>query len=282
MTEDNKKHRRVHCWNCGQLVDKQTYKDISFIPKCPFCNALYPEKPPLEAKLMLYQDTYLQSRSSHDFNKLFNPLYDMVFNIICSKLKKMGIGLQRDDIEDKVQWTLCTLASYYQTKPDFKVTSSFSSYLDQMVLFPLLNSKDKKKDELEISIYTKLDKEQSDRECTLLDKLSEDEVDASFEDTIVNKVSQEAVINNITNFLKKTFNVFYDYHSGQYEDKQPKTKQAFKQVIELCFMYKHFFNKKAERYYRELNKTCSPEIKENFQKSLELFKEYLRQGASNE
>ena len=168
------KKKKKFCWKCGNPVESQDYEKIDFIPKCSNCGALYPEKPALEAKLAVYQEDYLQTRAEKDFKKLINPLYDMIFNIICSRLKKSGVRLLRDDIEDMVQWSLCTLISYYKEKPEFKIRGSFTSYIEQVVLYPIYNKRDKVRKKKEISIYTNVSKANSDKECTLLEKLSEE------------------------------------------------------------------------------------------------------------
>lgn len=267
--------KQVPCWNCGTSVNQQDYKTIDFIPKCSKCGALYPEKPKLEARLSINQDNYLQNRSQANLDRLFNPLYDMIFNIICSKLKKSGTSRERDDIEDMVQWTLATLISYYKKKPTFKINGSFSAYLEKMVLFPLYNPKDKLRGETEISLNAKIDGSKTDakKEITLLDKLSEESVDGYFEDSLLNRLSQSRTTDNAVDFLKKIFNVLFYYH---YNNGNPK---ALSKTLEMVCLYKHFINKKEERYFRELNKTCSPDLKENFDKSMAVFKKYLREGA---
>lgn len=269
------KKRKAFCWNCGTEVIQQDYTNIEFIPKCCNCGVPYPEKPKLEAELAIYQRDYLQDRSQKNLDRLFAPLYDMIFNIICTKLKSFGIGMGREKIEDMVQWSLYKLISYYKTKPDFKIIGSFTGYIEQLVLFPIYNKKDRLREDSEISLYTEVNKTSSsskDKTCTLLDKLSEEEVNETFEADILNRVSQDEVIDNATNFLKQIFNVLYTHHINK---QNPK---AFTKTMELVFMYKHFIYKKEERYYRELNKTCSPDLKENFDNSLKIFKSYLSTG----
>ena len=76
-----------YCWNCGHEVPYQVYSSINFVPKCPKCESLYPEKPRDEAMLSIYQDEYLADRSEKNFNRLFKALNVMTFNVICYKLK---------------------------------------------------------------------------------------------------------------------------------------------------------------------------------------------------
>lgn len=272
IEENNKK--RIVCWQCGKEVEGQTYKDINFIPQCT-CGALYPEKPKLEAMLTIYQDDYLANRTQRNFDRLFNPLYDLVFNIICSKLKHSATRIPRENIEDMVQWTLLKLTTYYKTKPDFKITGSFTSYIGQVVLYPLYNKGDKLRAKKEISIYTKLNKNSESKERTILDELS-DETEDFFEIKMLNRLSQDKVVENATNFIGRALNVLFSYH---FKKDNPK---AFTKVVELANMYRHYIDKKSERYYRELNRTCSPDLKENFDKSLEILKKYLENGVADE
>ena len=273
-TENTKKKKAI-CWQCGGEVKKQDYTNLTFIPKCPHCGASYPEKPILEAKLTIYQDEFLKNRTQSNFNRLFNPLYDLIFNIICSKLKKSVARIPRDSIEDMVQWTLMKVASYYREKPDFKVTGSFTSYLGQVVLYPLYNKVDRVREEKEISIYTQVNSTNEERAKTILDELSE-ETEDTFEINMLNKLSQDRVVENATKFIGKAFNILYWQH------KNKNNTKAFSKVVELASLYRNYMNKKNERYYRELNKTCSPDLRENFFRSLSVLKDYLRTGAVNE
>ena len=135
-----------YCWNCGYEVPYQVYSSINFVPKCPKCESLYPEKPRDEAMLSIYQDEYLADRSEKNFNRLFKALNVMTFNVICHKLKVKSSHEQLDDILDKVQWTLEKLAKYYKEKSDFKVTTSFNKYIGQLVLYPLYNKDEQEKE----------------------------------------------------------------------------------------------------------------------------------------
>ena len=142
-----------YCWNCGHEVPYQVYSSINFVPKCPKCESLYPEKPRDEAMLSIYQDEYLADRSEKNFNRLFKALNVMTFNVICYKLKIKSSHEQLDDILDKVQWTLEKLAKYYIEKSDFKVTTSFNKYIGQLVLYPLYNKDEQERQKNEISIH---------------------------------------------------------------------------------------------------------------------------------
>ena len=269
-TEETKKKKT--CWKCGREVEQQVYATLDYIPRC-VCGALYPEKPPLEAKLSIYQNEYLEKRTQESFNKLFSPLYDLVFNILYSKLKSSSKLPSREKIEDMAQWSLMKLASYYRTKPDFKISGSFTCYISKVVLYPIYNKKDKKKEKKEISIYTPLSNSEDDKNKTLMDKVSEESVETSFEANSLNRLSQDRVIENTTGFIRKALNIFYNYQT----EKNPK--KSFYKLVELSCLYRHYINKKGERYYREVNRTCSPEIMESFTKSLEVVKAYLRNGA---
>lgn len=270
MTEETKKKKT--CWKCGREVEQQVYATLDYIPRC-VCGALYPEKPALEAKLSIYQNEYLEKRTQESFNKLFSPLYDLVFNILYSKLKSSSKLPSREKIEDMAQWSLMKLASYYRTKPDFKISGSFTSYISKVVLYPIYNKKDKKKEKKEISIYTPLSNSEDDKNKTLMDKVSEESVETSFEANSLNRLSQDRIIENTTGFIRKALNIFYNYQT----EKNPK--KSFYKLVELSCLYRHYINKKGERYYREVNRTCSPEIMESFTKSLEVVKAYLRNGA---
>ena len=202
-----------YCWNCGHEVPYQIYSSINFVPKCPKCESLYPEKPKDEALLSIAQDEYLADRSTKNFNKLFKLLNKMTFNVICHKLKIKSSHEQWDDIWDKVQWTLEKLAKYYNEKADFKVTTSFNKYIGQLVLYPLYNKDEQDRQKNEISIHTpkfggvndKNAKELND----YLSKTDDGEI-SEVEKNLDYEVNQNYLTTKSLEFINQTINALYD------------------------------------------------------------------------
>ena len=274
--------KKTTCWKCGAEVPKINYRIYEGIPLCPKCGCKYPEKPKTEAKLSILQDNYLKSRlpkvvvngkeednpkSKKDLDKLFYTLHDLTFNIICSKLKGSAMSLDKEDIEDKVQWSLIKMLSYYKEKPNF------TGYISMVVLYPLYNRKVKLKGRKEVSINAPLDRN-SENSQTLLDKLSLQEDDTINIEKGLGKYQSELVTKQIINFIKttlvKTFNIRESEHRGD----------SFTDTLQLLICYKHFVNKRNDRFFTELWKTSSLELQDIFRGSLTILEESLVGGCS--
>jgi len=92
--------KKLKCWSCHIPL---TNFDSSTNYLCPSCNASYANKPFNEAKLSIFQDEYLISRDVKVLNKMMKIMNDLVYNLICSRLKSSGKYLDEDDVTDKVQ-----------------------------------------------------------------------------------------------------------------------------------------------------------------------------------
>lgn len=254
--------RKTICWNCGCEVPRIKYEEINYIPKCPKCKCNYPEKPKLEAKLTEYQDEYLKDRTQKNLNKLFSPMREMIFNLICSKLKKKGQCRTYEDIEDMVSWTLCKLVSYYTTKPEFKISGSFVGYISEVIKYPLYNEKDKEKTENEISMFEPLNE---DSDETIIDKLSNDVYEFDVLKVLGESESNLTVI-NIMDFVKTSITMMY---------KVSNDKNKFSKSLNLMILMNHFFNQKTNRFFSEWWKMSDISLRDNFIKCTDILKDNL-------
>lgn len=254
--------KKVKCWNCGHEVPRLNYAEINYVPICEHCGSKYPEKPKLEAKLTEYQDEYLNNRTQENLNKLFSPMRDMIFNLICSKLKKKSQCRTYEDIEDMVSWTLCKLVSYYTTKPEFKISGSFVGYISEVIKFPLYNEKDKNRQELEKSIYDPLNDDSDD---TILDKLSNEtyELDIS---TIFGETESNMTVNYVMDYVKTSIKMMYEV---------TEEKSKFSKSLNLMILINHFFNQKSNRFFSEWWKMSDIDLKDKFMKCTDILKENL-------
>ena len=109
VTKSGRK-KKLKCWSCHIPL---TNFDSSVNYHCPTCGASYANKPLNEAKLAILQDEYLITRDNKVLNKMMIIINDLVYNLICSKLKASGKYLDEDDVIDKVQWTLLKMTYYY-------------------------------------------------------------------------------------------------------------------------------------------------------------------------
>lgn len=270
-----------YCWNCGYEVPYQVYSSINFVPKCPKCESLYPEKPRDEAILSIYQDEYLADRNEKNFNRLFKALNAMTFNVICHKLKVKSSHEQLDDILDKVQWTLEKLAKYYKEKSDFKVTTSFNKYIGQLVLYPLYNKDEQDRQKNEISIHIpmfggavgdKNSKELNDYLSQTCDgEISEVEKNLDYE------LNQNYLTTKSLEFINQTINALYD------NEKSKNTNKEFRNSYSMAELYKFFiYNRCDEKTVEDIINSMDYSLVKKFEKSKELYKQMLVDYANGE
>ena len=256
-----------YCWNCGHEVPYQIYSSINFVPKCPKCESLYPEKPKDEAMLSIAQDEYLADRSEKNFNKLFKLLNRMTFNVICHKLKVKSSHEQWDDIWDKVQWTLEKLAKYYKEKADFKVTTSFNKY-------------EQERQKTEISIHTPKFGNVNDKNAKelndYLSKTDDGEI-SEVEKSIDYDVNQNYLVTKSLEFINETINALYDY------EKSKDTNKEFRNSYNMTELYKFFiYNRCDEKTVEDIINSMDYSLVKKFEKSKELYKQMLVDYANGE
>ena len=267
------------CWDCSKEVPYQEYNSIDFIPKCPHCGALYPEKPKDEALLSIYQDDYLADRSDKNFNKLFNLISKVTFNIICHKLKCSSSYEGQDDIWDKVQWTLEKLTRYYREKPNFKITTSFIQYIGQVVLYPLYNKDEQEKNKKELSIHTPKFKNSKDKSTKeLCDYLSGDDGGGVVKD-LEKKMDYEsdklAIVKETENYLNELLNSLYDY------DVSENSKKSFRDCYYMANLYKWFICGETEdKIVEEIINSLDFDLIKKFNESKNVYKEMLIECAN--
>lgn len=269
-----------YCWNCGHEVPYQIYSSINFVPKCPKCESLYPEKPKDEAMLSIAQDEYLANRSEKNFNKLFKLLNRMTFNVICHKLKVKSSHEQWDDIWDKVQWTLEKLAKYYKEKADFKVTTSFNKYIGQLVLFPLYNKDEQERQKTEISIHTPKFGNINDKNAKelndYLSKTDDGEI-SEVEKSLDYEVNQNYLTIKSLEFIEQTINALYEH------EKSKDTNKEFRNSYNMAELYKFFiYNQCDEKTVEDITNSMDYSLVKKFEKSKELYKQMLVDYANGE
>lgn len=263
-----------YCWNCGHEVPYQIYNDIKFVPKCPKCGSLYPEKPKDEAMLSIAQDEYLADRNETNFNKLFVLLNRMTFNVICHKLKVKSSHEQWDDIWDKVQWSLEKLAKYYTEKADFKVTTSFNKYIGQLVLYPLYNKDEQERQENEISLHMPMFgggiSDKSSKELNDFLTKTQDNDSSEVEKEIDYDVNKNYLVMKSIEFIEKTINFLYEY------EKDKGNKDEFEKSYLMMELYKFFiFNMMDEKNVQDIINSIDYSIIKKFEINKDLYKDML-------
>lgn len=275
-TSKYSKKKILKCWNCHTTI---SVRDNDIVEesktKCPVCGVDYPEKPINEAKLSILQEEYLQTRDIKTLNKMMVIMQDIIYNLICSRLKASGKFLEEEVIQDKVQWSLLKMSGYYINKPAFKIGTSFTEYLNQVILYPLYNYKTKDKDQNEISINTPLKKNTSggydSKNQTLLDKISsEPYLDGNFE--VENFFFKEELKSNtitmVQDFVHQAIVVAYK-------------KKGFTTALKMMILFNHYFtySNRDIRFFNNWWKMEGFDLRDNFEKSLELLRRALYDSA---
>ncbi len=253
------RRKKLKCWSCHTPL---TNFDSSFNYQCPECNASYANKPLNEAKLSILQDDYLETRNTKTLNKMMIIINDLVYNLICSKLKASGKYLDEDDVYDKVQWTLLKM-TYYYSKPEFKIGTSFTEYLKQVILYPLYNYKQKDKDSNELSLFTPIgDDDGNGKDKTLIDRLSDMpylEGKNEVENYLFNEIEKDNIVNIVKDYIRSLTSV-------------ANKQNGFTTALKLMILYKHYFNKSTDRFFSNWWNTEGVELKGYFEKSQTLLK----------
>lgn len=268
------KNKIKYCWNCKSEVPYQTYGLINYIPTCSHCGVMYPEKPKDEAKLSIYQDEYLKTRSDESFNKLFALMSDVTFNVICHKLKSKGSYEKNDDIWDKVQWTLEKITSYYKEKPDFKINTSFIQYIGQVVLFPIYNKEEQEREKKEISLYSsKYKSPNGSKEKELLDYLQKDDDEQGISEVefkLDYDSNKNTLIEKSISFVSDSINELYKY------ERMKNNNKEFKYSFYLAELYNLFIcGKMEDRNVKDILDSLDSNLVKKFNDCVGLYKEVL-------
>lgn len=256
-----------HCWNCGEEVPYIYYNDIDYIPICKKCGCQYPEKPKDEAYLSIYQEEYLNNRTDENFNKLFDLLKNVTYNVIRHKLKSKSSYEQMDEMLDNVQWTLEKLVKYYKEKPDFKINTSFVQYISQLVLYPLYNKGDKEKRHKEISIHIPKFKNSDKNSKELTDYISQntDNGIEDMENKIDYDINSNIIIKKSLDFIKNVAMSIYEYENN-----------GFKNCIYMLLLYKFFINGECDDVLvKKIIDSMDYTLLCKFEESKELYKNIL-------
>lgn len=211
------------CWKCEKSHESEEY--LEDLDRCPSCNAIAFIKPYDEGYLHECQDLFIQSRAQakeegkfevmKDYhtgktytvplgdNKYLNDMLPVLIpyveRIVYKKLNGNTAGLSNFD--DSVAITVQTLIRYYKTKEDFKISTSFGTYLQNVALQPLFNKKDQERQQREISLSTKVSEDRGSSIEDILDQLSAEDV--SFEDEVLDRaIYKEESINEILDVLE--------------------------------------------------------------------------------
>lgn len=272
MKHPSKYNRKktLKCWNCHttiSVIDNELVEESK--TQCPHCKVFYPEKPINEAKLSLLQEEYLATRDIKILNKMMLIMQDLIYNLICSRLKSSGKFLEEEVILDKVQWTLLKMTGYYMNKPYFKISSSFTEYLNQVILYPLYNYKNKNKDQNEISINTPIKNSNDGKEQTLLDKISNETIlDGTFEveDYFFKEEIKNNTISLVQDFIKSAVSI-------------AEKKKGFSSSLKLMILFNHYLNNRQPKFFNNWWKLEGFELRDNFEKSLELLRRALYESA---
>lgn len=267
VIKKKRKNKIIRCWKCHEPLG-DIYTITNFM--CPHCEAQYANKPINEAKLSILQEEFLKTRDNSVLNKMMIIMQDIIYNLICSKLRSSGKFLNEDDILDKVQWTLLKMTSYYR-RESFKITTSFTEYLSQVILYPLYNYKQKDIDYNEISIFTPLGKDSNNNEKTILDKISEQPMldgSAEVEQYLFNEIEKENTILQVKDFIHSMALIAYN-------------KKGFSTSLKLLILYNHYLKKRSNRFFNTWWETepNGLELRDQFEQSLEILKGVLYESA---
>jgi hypothetical protein len=265
-----KKIKKVRCWKCEKPLPIEKYHSISNYV-CPFCGNAFADKPKNESLFFQKQEAFLCLGSEVALTKMLLMIKSFSYNLICRRLKRSSLFLPEEDIEDKVSWCVTKMLSLYRNKEKtFRVSSSITEYLDQVVLYPMYNYKDKKRDSKEISLYEPIQQKSKSgqsgkKEQLLIDKLSEETYLDGIHDVenfMYKKEQEENVIHELQDFMSLVI------------EKAEETRD-FSHALKILILYQHFLNNKSPRFFNEWWVKEGFKLRDHFEKSLTVLRNTL-------
>jgi hypothetical protein len=265
--------KKVHCWKCLKPLPIEKFHSIpNYV--CPFCETHFSDKPKNESIFFQKQEAFLRLGSEEALAKMLVMIQTFSYNLICRRLKRSSLFLPEEDIEDKVSWCVAKMLSLYRSESkNFKITTSVVEYLDDVVLYPLYNYKDKERDVQEISLFEPIKQKGkgsqngNKKEQLLIDKLSEEAyLDGvhDVENFMYKKEQEENVIDQIQDYMSLVI------------DKANETRN-FNHALKMIILYKHYLNKKPPRFFNEWWVKEGFELRDHFEMSLTVLRQSLHE-----
>lgn len=263
-----KKKKLISCWNCRIKLEKP--EEEGLVDKnnliCPKCGVEYADKPFIEAKLHILQKEYLGSRDQKIFVEMLKLMEGIIYNQIVSKLRKSGVFLDPEEIQDRVHWSIEKILILY-SNVNFKINTSFIEYLGDMILYPMYNYKQKGKDQNEVSIFTPIgySKTDKEKEYTYLDQLKETPIFEGYnevEDFFYGDASKSYMIDLVTDYVDEVITI-------------SNKKKGFETSLKMAILFNQFLNKKSDRFFAGWWKTEGLPFRDFFEKSVTLMRDTI-------
>lgn len=108
-----------------------------------------------KAELMELQDSYLETRANSTLAEMWTRLYAMAQGHVRQWMRKARRTLSAPDVENKAADAANYIIEQYLTRPDFRITDSFDSYLRLRVMAELASPKRRLRDASEIHLEAK-------------------------------------------------------------------------------------------------------------------------------
>ena len=152
MNETSTKIKRI-CSACG----KETSYGRKDKPKdCPFCHDIYWDKPKDERDLFILQDQYIESgRPNEILGRMYEKMVIYSENIIKKELKKSGMLISKDLLQEKAESMAIKLVERYLKNSNSIIQFSFGGILKKISTGVLYSTKAKQADQ-EISLEMSL------------------------------------------------------------------------------------------------------------------------------
>lgn len=228
--------------------------------RCPHCNAIKYDKPPMEAKLFNLQDKYLETRDNEVIGEMFPIMKEYARRIV---LQNLAGNVRYDEfkLDTKASDTANKLVEYYLSKPGFSIYQSFGYYLDRIAKQNMFAKKLKDQDQYEFSMQEYA--ERHEENANALDSLeysSEGRMTDWYEE-IENNINLDFVLDETMryfNTLADALRKAYGYHT------------AMMQMILLW----HFIRGASKRFFNKFWKLYGVESREIHEKVKLAFNKY--------
>lgn len=257
-------------WRKCNICDNTVRWEWGYKPKrCPHCDAVHYDKPPMEAKLFNFQEKFLREDRNPDvIGQMFPHLKEYARRIV---LKNLAGKARYDEfkLEEKSADTANKLVEYYLGKPTFEITQSFGYYLDKIAKQNMFAKRIKDQDQFEFSMdeYVETHEDNSNAIDSL--EFEAEERSERWHNQIEGQLDVDNIIEESSRFIAKMIDMIRENHGN---------RMAMMQFLLLI----HFIQHQPKSFFNRFYKLKGQEYKEVFEKVKMAFEGYMQSLAERD
>lgn len=266
--EQVKKQRKIKHRKCSICSKTVKWEWGNKPTRCPHCNAIHFDKPPMEAKLFNLQEDWLETKNKEVIGKMFPIMKEYARRIV---LKNLTGNARYDEtkLETVSSDTANKLVEYYLSKENFSIFQSFGFYLDKIAKQNMFAKKLQDRDQIEFSIEEFIENHEDN--STAIDSL-EFEAEKQSEDwhqSVDDQINIDYVVNEAEKFVGHIIDrIRQDY--------------GYRMALMQLILLNRFFEGASKKFFKRAYRYKGEEYKEVFEKVKLLFNTFAEDIAKKE